>query len=90
MLHLKYRVTNFSALAVFKNIIVGLLNEYLSAEIITRVSLATRLTYPAGTTRVLMDELVGLLLSCTALLVFPSSLLVSSLHPVPLGVLSAL
>ena len=90
MLHLKYRVTNFSALAVFKNIIVGLLNEYLSAEIITRVSLATRLTHLVGTTRMWMDELAGLLLPCTALLVFSSSLSVPSLHPVHLGVLSDL
>ena len=34
--------------------------------------------------------MAGLLLSCTALLVFPSSLLVSSLHPVLLSALSAL
>jgi len=90
LLHLKYRVTNFSALAVFKNIIVGLLNEYLSTEIISRVTLATRLTYLVCTARVLMDVLAGLLLSCSALLVFPSSMLVPSFHPMPLGVRSAL
>ena len=55
-----------------------------------RVPLATRLTYLAGTTRVLMDELAELLLSCTALLVFSSSLQVLLLHLVPLSVLSAL
>ena len=74
---------------MFENIIVGLLNEYLRAEITTRVPLATRLTYLAGTMCVLMDELAGLLLPC-AVLVFPSSLPVPSLHPVLLGVLSAL
>ena len=67
-----------------------MVNEYLRAKIITIVLLTTCPTYLTGTTRVLMDELVGLLLSCTALLVFPSSLPVPSVHPVPLGVLSAL
>ena len=61
-----------------------MLNEDLRAEIITRMPLATRLTYLAGTARVLMDELAGLLLPCTALLVFPSSLPVPSLHPASL------
>ena len=38
MLHLKYRVTKFSALAVFDNIyIVGLENEYLRAKMIYNV-----------------------------------------------------
>jgi len=61
-----------------------LVNEYLRAKIITIVLLTTCPTYLTGTTRVLMDELVGLLLPCTALLVFPPSLPVPSLHPTSL------
>ena len=56
---LKYRVTNFNALAVFENIIVGLLNEYLSVEIITRVPRAIQLAYLDGTTCALMKDLLG-------------------------------
>ena len=51
---------------MFESIIVGLLNEYLSAEIITRVPRAIQLTYLDGTTCALMKDLPGWLPSCLA------------------------